>query len=70
MFGVLERLERAQREPPRDPLTGLANLSGFRRAFEGREGAADFTQVVLLAADVAYFKRINDTTGTWLATRC
>ena len=63
VFGVLERLERAQTEPLRDPLTGLANLSGFRRAFQGQEGAADFAQVVLLAVDVDYFKRINDTHG-------
>jgi diguanylate cyclase len=63
VFAVLERLERAQTEPLRDPLTGLANLTGFRRALEGPEGAADVTQRVLLAVDVDYFKRINDTHG-------
>lgn len=63
VFGVIERLERAHSEPLRDPLTGLANLNGFRRAFEGQEGWADFTQVMLLAVDIDYFKRINDTHG-------
>ena len=61
--GVMERLERAQSEPLRDPLTGLANLGGFRRAFEGQRQWADFNQVVLLALDVDYFKRVNDTHG-------
>ena len=61
--GVMERLEHAQSEPLRDPLTGLANLGGFRRAFEGQQEWADFTQVVLLALDVDYFKRVNDTHG-------
>ena len=61
--GVMERLERAQSEPLRDPLTGLANLGGFRRAFEGQQQWADFNQVVLLALDVDYFKRVNDTHG-------
>ena len=61
--GVIERLERAQSEPQRDPLTGLANLSAFRRAFESQEGWTDFAQVVLLAVDIDYFKRINDTHG-------
>ncbi|MGC8522123.1 MAG: GGDEF domain-containing protein [Steroidobacteraceae bacterium] len=61
--GVIERLERAQTEPLRDPLTGLVNLSGFRRALTGQDDPADFTGVVLLAVDVDYFKRINDTHG-------
>lgn len=60
---VIERLERAHTEPLRDPLTSLANLSGFRRAFEGQDQWADFAQVVLLAVDIDYFKRINDTHG-------
>jgi len=61
--GVIERLERAQTEPLRDPLTGLENLAGFRRAFDGQDDPADFSAVVLLAADIDYFKRINDTHG-------
>src|SRR5579872_5368483 len=36
---VMERLERAQTEPLRDPLTGLKNLHGLRRAIESRESA-------------------------------
>ena len=61
--GVIERLERAQTEPLRDPLTGLENLAGFRRAFDGQDDPADFSAVVLLAVDIDYFKRINDTHG-------
>jgi diguanylate cyclase len=59
---VMERLERAQTEPLRDPLTGLKNLHGLRRAVEAREGA-DLTGVAFLAVDVDYFKRVNDTHG-------
>lgn len=60
---VMERLERAQTEPLRDPLTGLNNLYGFRRAVEIREDPADFTEAAFLAVDVDWFKRINDTHG-------
>jgi diguanylate cyclase len=59
---VMERLERAQTEPLRDPLTGLKNLHGLRRAVEARASAA-LTGVAFLAADVDNFKRINDTHG-------
>jgi diguanylate cyclase len=59
---VMERLERAQIEPLRDPLTGLKNLHGLRRAVEVR-GSADLTGVAFLAVDVDYFKRVNDTHG-------
>jgi len=59
---VMERLERAQTEPLRDPLTGLKNLHGLRRAVKQRE-ASELTGVAFLAADVDYFKRINDTHG-------
>jgi diguanylate cyclase len=59
---VMERLERAQNEPLRDPLTGLKNLHGLRRAVETRESAG-LAGVVLLAVDIDYFKRINDTHG-------
>jgi diguanylate cyclase len=59
---VMERLERAQTEPLRDPLTGLQNLHGLRRALEAR-ASSDLTGVVFLAADVDYFKRINDRHG-------
>ena len=59
---VMERLERAQTEPLRDPLTGLKNLHGLRRAVEARESSA-LAGVAFLAVDVDYFKRINDTYG-------
>ena len=58
--GVIERLERSQTEPLRDPLTGLNSRHGFQRAAEtlgSLKGAA------LLAADVDNFKTINDTHG-------
>src|SRR6185312_12202555 len=59
---VMERLERAQTEPLRDPLTGLKNLHGLRRAVEARE-SGELTGVAFLAVDVDYFKRVNDTHG-------
>ena len=59
---VMERLERAQTEPLRDPLTGLKNLHGLRRALEAREGA-ELVGVAFLAVDIDYFKRVNDTHG-------
>ena len=59
---VMERLERAQTEPLRDPLTGLNNLHGLRRALEARESSGLFG-VAFLAVDVDHFKRVNDTHG-------
>src|SRR6185437_13665586 len=59
---VMERLERAQNEPLRDPLTGLKNLHGLRRAVEAR-ASAELTGVAFLAVDVDCFKRVNDTHG-------
>ena len=59
---VMERLERAQTEPLRDPLTGLKNLHGLRRALEAREGF-ELVGVAFLAVDIDYFKRVNDTHG-------
>ena len=59
---VMVRLERAQTEPLRDPLTGLKNLHGLRRAVEAR-ASAELTGVAFLAVDVDYFKRVNDTHG-------
>ena len=52
----------AQTEPLRDPLTGLKNLNGLRRAVEAR-ASGELTGVAFLAADIDYFKRINDTHG-------
>ncbi|HVS75607.1 MAG TPA: GGDEF domain-containing protein [Steroidobacteraceae bacterium] len=59
---VMERLERAHSEPLRDPLTGLKNLHGLRRAVETR-ASSELTGVAFLAADIDHFKRINDTHG-------
>ncbi|HEY6516961.1 MAG TPA: GGDEF domain-containing protein [Steroidobacteraceae bacterium] len=59
---VMERLERAQTEPLRDPLTGLNNLHGLRRALEARESSGLFG-VAFLCVDVDHFKRVNDTHG-------
>jgi diguanylate cyclase len=59
---VMERLERAQSEPLRDPLTGLKNHHGLRRAVEARE-TSDLAGIAFLAADIDNFKRINDTHG-------
>ena len=59
---VMERLERAQTEPLRDPLTGLKNLHGLRRAVEARD-SQELTGVAFLAADIDFFKGINDTHG-------
>jgi diguanylate cyclase len=59
--GVIDRLERAQTEPLRDPLTGLNNRHGFQRAIDAY--GCDLDNVALLAADVDYFKKINDTHG-------
>jgi diguanylate cyclase len=59
---VMERLERSQTEPLRDPLTGLKNLNGLRRAVEAR-ASGELTGIACLAADIDYFKRINDTHG-------
>lgn len=61
---VVERLERAQTEPLRDPLTGLNNRHGFQRAVDAViASASDFDGVVLLAVDIDRFKKINDTYG-------
>ena len=60
---VMERLERAQTEPLRDPLTGLNNLNGFKHAVEAREDPENFREAAFLAVDIDYFKRINDTHG-------
>lgn len=61
-MSVVERLERAQTEPLRDPLTGLNNRHGFQRAADALTHS-DLDGVALLAADVDHFKSINDTHG-------
>lgn len=59
---LVDRLERAQTEPLRDPLTGLSNRHGFQRAADALT-TSDLDGVTLLAADVDHFKTINDTHG-------
>jgi len=64
VMGLVDRLERAQTEPLRDPLTGLNNRHGFERAADAMIAAgSDLGGVTLLAADVDHFKQINDTHG-------
>lgn len=61
---LTERLEQAQSEALRDPLTGLYNRRGFARALE--EVARDSTGLsgaALLVIDIDHFKRINDDYG-------
>ena len=61
---VVDRLERAQTEPLRDPLTGLNNRHGFQRAVDALGASGyDLDGVALLAADIDHFKKINDTHG-------
>jgi diguanylate cyclase len=61
---VVDRLERAQTEPLRDPLTGLNNRHGFQRAVDALAASGgDLDGVALLAADVDHLKKINDTHG-------
>jgi diguanylate cyclase len=61
---VVDRLERAQTEPLRDPLTGLNNRHGFQRAIDALGASGfDLGGIALLAADVDHFKKINDTHG-------
>jgi diguanylate cyclase len=64
VVSVIERLERAQTEPLRDPLTGLNNRHGFQRAADALgTSLSNLNGVALLAADVDHFKKINDTHG-------
>jgi diguanylate cyclase len=61
---VIDRLERAQTEPLRDPLTGLNNRHGFQRAADALgTSLSNLNGVPLLAADIDHFKKINDTHG-------
>lgn len=60
---VVDRLERAQAQPLRDPLTGLNNRHGFQRAIDALATSGDLDGVPLLSADVDHFKKINDTHG-------
>jgi diguanylate cyclase len=67
---VVERLERAQTDPLRDPLTGLNSRHGFKRAADAViASASDLDSVALLAADVDRFKKITDTYGHVIADK-
>jgi diguanylate cyclase len=64
VMGVVDRLERAQTEPLRDPLTGLSNRHGLQRAVDARVATTSSLEgVALLAVDVDHFKKINDSHG-------
>ncbi len=52
-------LSRAQRQAERDPLTGLYNRRGLRKALEGLEMA----QIGVVMLDIDHFKKVNDTFG-------
>jgi diguanylate cyclase len=65
-----ERLEQAQSEALLDPLTGLNNRRGFRRAVERLEGCdGGLVGASLLVADIDNFKTINDTHGHLLGDK-
>lgn len=67
---LTQRLEQAQSEALRDPLTGLYNRRGFARAVDevagGLEGLAG---TALLVIDIDHFKRINDGHGHLLGDK-
>jgi diguanylate cyclase len=65
-----ERLQRAQSEAVRDPLTGLYNRRGFERAVtEVGRGAQGLAGAALLVIDIDHFKRINDAYGHLLGDK-
>jgi diguanylate cyclase (GGDEF)-like protein len=52
-------LNRAQRQAERDPLTGLYNRRGFRKALE----ALEMAHIGVVMLDIDHFKAVNDTFG-------
>jgi diguanylate cyclase (GGDEF)-like protein len=52
-------LSRAQRQAERDPLTGLYNRRGFRKALE----TLSMAQIGVVMLDIDHFKKVNDTFG-------
>ncbi len=67
---LTERLESAQREAIRDPLTGLYNRRGFARAVEeARRSFRGLERATLLVVDIDHFKRINDDYGHLLGDK-
>jgi len=64
VLSLTRRLEHAQVEASKDPLTGLFNRRGFSDAVaKVYEGSAHLHDASLLLVDVDQFKRINDTHG-------
>lgn len=64
VLNLTHRLERVETEALSDPLTGLLNRLGFERATaELGARTGELGGAALLAADVDYFKRINDSYG-------
>ena len=61
---LTQRLERAETEALRDPLTGLLNRRGFERLFaELLDKGAMLSTCSVLVADINEFKQINDANG-------
>ncbi|MEE4120115.1 MAG: GGDEF domain-containing protein [Paracoccaceae bacterium] len=55
------RIDAAERQADRDPLTGLLNRRGFERALAARHGMRERGALVML--DLDHFKAVNDTHG-------
>ncbi|WP_158547451.1 GGDEF domain-containing protein [Rhodovulum sp. 12E13] len=55
------RIDAAERQADRDPLTGLLNRRGFERALAARRGMRE--RGALLMLDLDHFKAVNDTHG-------
>lgn len=55
------RIDAAERQADRDPLTGLLNRRGFERALAARRGMRE--RGALLMVDLDHFKAVNDTHG-------
>lgn len=67
---LTERLERAQSEALRDPLTGLYNRRGLARAVdEAARNPGGLDSASLLIIDIDHFKRINDDYGHLLGDK-
>lgn len=67
---LTERLEQAQNEALRDPLTTLYNRRGFARAVDEMAGGSkELTGTALLVIDIDHFKRINDEFGHLLGDK-
>ena len=63
MDDLRSELEAARAEAISDPLTGLANRSGFERAFERAAAESGDAGIGVLLLDVDGFKSVNDNHG-------